>query len=36
MTSSESKTKIEVKFPNFNEKFYPDIELDSNIINSIV
>lgn len=27
--------KIEVKFPNFNDKFY-DTELDENVVNKIV
>ena len=36
MTSSDSKTKIDVKHKNFNEKFYQNVELDKNVVNQIV
>lgn len=36
MTGSDSKTKIEIKHTNFNEKFYPDVDLDEKVVNQIV
>ena len=36
MTGSDSETKIDVKHKNFNEKFYPNVDLDKNVVNQIV
>ena len=36
MTGSDSKTKIDVKHKNFNDKFYPNVDLDKNVVNQIV
>ena len=36
MIGAESKNRIEVKHSNFNEKFYPDVDLDEKVVNQIV